>query len=249
MQEKKIIIFDLDGTLAESKQPIDSEMAELLAYLLEKHVVAVISGGKFFQFQKAILEKLPLGVNLNNLVILPTTGASLFIWDHEWISVYEFKLKGREIRLITEALNDVLSKTGFDKEPLYGERIENRLTQVTYSGLGQLAPLSEKEVWDPDQEKRKKIVKFLAKELEDFSVKIGGATSIDITRKGIDKAFGIKRLEQYLHITKPHIKDILFVGDALFPGGNDAPAKLTGVDCVQVESVKDTKTLIKAILK
>jgi len=36
-----------------------------------------------------------------------------------------------------------------------GELIEDRGSQITYSGLGQFAPLAEKVKWDPDFSKRK----------------------------------------------------------------------------------------------
>ena len=42
---KRLIVFDLDGTLAESKSSLDSEMTELLHKLLDIVKVAVISGG------------------------------------------------------------------------------------------------------------------------------------------------------------------------------------------------------------
>ena len=47
---KKLIVFDLDGTLAESKSSVDSEMSALLYDLLAVVKVAVISGGDWPQF-------------------------------------------------------------------------------------------------------------------------------------------------------------------------------------------------------
>jgi hydroxymethylpyrimidine pyrophosphatase-like HAD family hydrolase len=69
--------------------------------------------------------------------------------------------------------------------------------------------------------------------------------TIDITRKGINKAYGIMRLVQYLNIT---IDDVLFVGDTLFYGGNDYPAKTTGIDCISVKGPEETANLIKSLL-
>jgi phosphomannomutase len=57
---KGLIIFDLDGTLAESKLPLDAEMAALLARLLEVVKVAVISGGAWAQYEKQVLSHLPM---------------------------------------------------------------------------------------------------------------------------------------------------------------------------------------------
>ena len=74
---------------------------------------------------------------------------------------------------------------------------------------------------------------------------MGGATSIDITKPGIDKAYGIRKLRDILGI---EIKEMIFIGDALFPGGNDHPARETGVVCIQVRDPNETKRVIEAIL-
>ena len=61
---KKIIGFDLDDTLAVSKSAISPRMAGLLANLLEKYEVCVISGGKFEQFEKQITSQMDVAPEL-----------------------------------------------------------------------------------------------------------------------------------------------------------------------------------------
>lgn len=68
---KKLIVFDLDGTLAESKSPLDTEMSTLLGALLGIVKVAVVSGGNWPQFEKQLLSNLPHDAHLKNLSILP----------------------------------------------------------------------------------------------------------------------------------------------------------------------------------
>jgi HAD superfamily hydrolase (TIGR01484 family) len=246
--DKKIIIFDLDGTLAESKQTIDKEMALLLRRLLEYKVVAVISGGTIEQLRKAVADVLPKKARREHLLLLPTSGASLFVYKNDkWIGLYQYTLTQEEIDRITSALMGAIGREGLKPEKTYGDLIENRTTQVTYSGLGQLAPLEEKSAWDPDQTKRKKIVEIISGMLPEFSIRIGGMTSIDINKRGIDKEFGIKKLEEYVHLPNG-LADMLFVGDALYPGGNDEPAKKTGIECIQVKTVSDTKKLIRSMV-
>ena len=96
--------------------------------------------------------------------------------------------------------------------------------------MGQQAPLEEKKKWDPDFTKRKKIKAILTLCSRVFRP-LGGATSIDVTKPGIDKAYGIRKLRDILDIA---IAEMIFVGDAMFPGGNDYPAKQAGV--VSIES-------------
>src|SRR5208283_5241475 len=135
------------------------------------------------------------------------------------------------------ALNDV---DFVEPEKLYGEQIEDRGTQVTFSAFGQDAPIALKKVWDSDMTKRIAIKSRLERYLSDFTVVIGGMTSIDVMRKGIDKAYGIKKISEKLGVGK---EEMFFLGDKLEDGGNDYPVKATGVMCIQVESVEETKRI------
>jgi hypothetical protein len=88
--------------------------------------------------------------------------------------------------------------------------------------------------------------KLLLKRLPNYEITIGGTTSIDVTRKGVNKTLCVKKLKERLHVKE---KDMLFVGDALFKGGNDYIMKTAGIKCVQVSGPKETKTLIAKIVR
>jgi phosphomannomutase len=111
--------------------------------------------------------------------------------------------------------------------------------------LGQQAPLEEKLKWDPDLTKRKKIKAILDKSIPEFSVRTGGSTSIDITKPGIDKAYGIRKLRDLLGIS---LKEMIFIGDALYVGGNDYPAEQAGVVSIPVKDPNETKRVTQAII-
>ncbi len=242
---KKLIVFDLDGTLAESKAALDVEMAKLLTRLLEVAKVAIISGGDWPQFEKQVLSKLPKTQVLKHLSILPTCGTKYYHYKAGWKKLYAEDFTTDEKKKIIKNLNEAVEKTGVKAGKIWGEQIEDRGSQVTYSGLGQQAPLDAKKKWDPDFKKRKKIKAILDKTLPEFSVQMGGATSIDITKPGIDKAYGIHKLHKTLKIK---ISEMIFIGDALFDGGNDHPAKTTGVDCIQVRDPDETKRVVEGII-
>jgi phosphomannomutase len=242
---KHLIVFDLDGTLAESKAALDDEMAKLFGRLLGVVKAAIISGGDFPQFQKQVLGHLPPGSNLKNLSLLPTSGTKFFLYDGDWRELYAENLSAGEKEKIETALERAVAQTGLQPTQTWGERIEDRGTQITYSALGQQAPLEEKVKWDPDFAKRKRIEAVLDPMLPEFSVRLGGATSIDVTRPGIDKGYGIHKLRDVLHIP---VSRMLFIGDAIFPGGNDYPACETGVDCIEVRDPDETKRVIEAIV-
>jgi len=242
---KRLIVFDLDGTLALSKAALDDEMAALLGRLIGVIKVAIISGGDYPQFQKQVLERLPAGSDFRNLSIEPTSGTKFFVYDGGWKKLYSEDLTDEQKKKIENALESAVAETGFQPQETWGERIEDRGTQITYSALGQQAPLEAKEKWDPDFSKRKQIQAILAKTLPEFSVRLGGTTSIDVTRPGVDKAYGIRKLRDELGIP---IAEMLFIGDAIFPGGNDYPAKEAGTDTIQVRDPEETKRVIEAII-
>jgi phosphomannomutase len=242
---KTLIVFDLDGTLAPSKGALDNEMAELLARLLGVVKVAIISGGDFPQFEAQVLGRLPSGSNMGNLSILPTSGTKYFRYRDGWQKLYSDDLTVADKKKIEDALEEAVAESGFQPKQSWGERIEDRGTQITYSALGQQAPLDEKSKWDPDFAKRKQIKAILDEKLPNFSVRLGGTTSIDVTRPGIDKAYGIHKLRDVLGTP---IAQMLFVGDALFPGGNDYPALEAGVESIEVRDPDETKRVIETIV-
>ncbi|GAB4139969.1 MAG: HAD-IIB family hydrolase [Patescibacteria group bacterium] len=248
----KLIAFDLDKTLTISKSPLDSEMAKLLNQLLAQKKVAIISGGNFPQFEVQVIQIVSnenKNPNFSNFFICATMGAKMFEFKNEsWINFFEEKLSEIDRKKIIEAIKKGLEEFGFDdkNEPKFGERIEDRGTQVTFSALGQLAPPDLKSSWDPDRSKKLKLKSLVEKYIPEFEVKVGGSTSIDITKKGINKGFAVQNLCKHLGI---EISEVFFIGDELKENGNDYAVKLIGVDCYETESVEDTKRVIREILE
>jgi phosphomannomutase len=242
---KKLIVFDLDGTLAPSKSNLDAEMASLLHCLLGIVKVAIISGGAWSQFEKQVLSNFPHDDRLARLSILPTCGTRFFQYAGEWKQLYSEDFTADEKETIVSSLKKGIETAAFPVEKTWGETIEDRGSQITYSALGQQAPLDEKEKWDPDLAKRKKIKSIVDTLIPQFSVRIGGATSIDVTKLGIDKAYGIGKLRDILGVA---LQEMIYVGDALFVGGNDYPAEEAGVISIPVRSPEETKRVIETII-
>ncbi|MEG8057747.1 HAD-IIB family hydrolase [Sphingomonas faeni] len=242
---KELVAFDLDGTLAESKQPLQEPMGEALANLLDVAHVAVISGGDWPQFEKQVASRLPERADRTKLWLMPTTGTKLYRFDGEWRAVYAELFEEDEKQKILHAFDESLEATGFVPEKTWGERIEDRGSQITFSALGQEAPIDAKHSWDPEFAKRKVIQADLQKRLPGLSINMGGATSIDITREGVDKAYGLKKLNEASGIA---LDKMMFIGDAIFPGGNDYPAEQLGLDVVKVKNVDGTLAAIAGIV-
>ena len=242
---KTLVVFDLDGTLAESKSSIDVEMATLLASLLGIVKVAVISGGAWQQFEEQVLAHLSQGEVLKKMSLLPTCGTKFYQYQDGWKQLYSEDFTEAEKKKIINSLKQATDSSGRAVENVWGEVIEDRGSQITYSALGQQAPLEEKKKWDPDFTKRKKIKAVLDKLIPEFTVRLGGATSVDVTKHGIDKAYGIRKLRDVLSIA---IDQMIFIGDAVFPGGNDYPAKEAGALTIEVRDPHETKRVIEAII-
>ena len=243
---KSLIAFDLDGTLALSKQPLESDMAEALADLLTVAHVAVISGGDWPQFDKQVASRLPARADRSRLWLMPTTGTKLYTHGADgWSAVYAELFDAAQKAKILAAFDAALAATGFVPEQTWGERIEDRGSQITFSALGQQAPIHAKESWDPDFAKRKLIQADLRQRLPGLSINMGGATSIHITREGVDKAYGLRKLRDASGIA---LDAMMFIGDAIFPGGNDYPAKQLGLDTVRVRDPQETLAVIAAII-
>lgn len=247
---KKVIAFDLDGTLAESKSALEDRMGELLNELLDKFHVCVISGGKFGQFEKQLLSNLKADpVKLEKLHLMPTCGTRYFVYDvtnGQWKQVYAEDFNEAEKKQITQALNEGVDYLGYREQKPWGALIEDRGSQITFSALGQEAPVREKEEWDPRGTKKQKLRDYVAERIPQFEVRSGGSTSIDVTKLGIDKAYGMKKLMEMLDISKD---EILFMGDRLNEGGNDYPVKAMGIDSIEVSSWKETALAVETITK
>jgi HAD superfamily hydrolase (TIGR01484 family) len=243
---KRLLAFDLDGTLAESKQPLSQDVGAMLARLLSVAEVAIISGGDWPQFDKQIAARLPADAALEKLWLMPTTGTKLYRFTKgAWRCAYAELFEESQRAAILAAFDDALARAGLADERIWGERIEDRGSQITFSGLGQQAPLDAKENWDPDRRKRTALQKTLQAALPGLSINLGGTTSIDVTRAGVDKAHGLRRLSEESGIA---LAEMLFLGDAIYPGGNDYPAAQLGLDTVKVRDVAETLAVVAAVI-
>jgi len=182
---------------------------------------------------------------LKDLSLLPTCGTQFYQFDGSWVKLYSEDFNKDEKKKIIDALKNALDTVGFKIEKVWGETIEDRGSQITYSALGQQAPIKEKNKWDPDFTKRVRIREILATLIPEFSVRLGGTTSVDITKPGIDKAYGIMKLRDTLKI---EIDEMIFIGDAIFPGGNDYPPKEAGVTSIRIQNPEESKRVIETII-
>jgi HAD superfamily hydrolase (TIGR01484 family) len=250
IKSKKLVLFDLDDTLTESKQPLSEEMARKLVEMSEHRIITIISGAsaKQMNLQSKIIndilkeEKYERFADKSTFIYMPTCGTKIIkVQDERPELLFDEPLEESELQYIQH----VIESTGvlaISPEETWGEVVEQRGSQITISFLGQEAPPEKKKEWDPDKSKRKIIQQILQSKLPDYEVKFGGSTSIDITKKGVDKAYGLMKLLSKFKLEDDkniNMRDVLFFGDALEQGGNDFPIKQLGVESIEVNSHQD----------
>lgn len=244
----RLVAFDLDDTLAPSKTAIDPRIGELLIALAERVEVAIISGGQLAQFRTQVVERLPAASAelLSHVHLLPTCGTQYYLLTPAGIeTVYAHSLTEDEKSRAVAAVEEEAKRLGLWAGETWGDILEDRGSQITFSALGQKAPLDAKKAWDPTGEKKNTLREAVAARIPDLEVRSGGSTSIDITHRGIDKAYGMNQLADATGIP---LDDMLFIGDRLDPDGNDYPVLAMGVECHAVEGWEDTAEYLEALI-
>ena len=250
---KKVLAFDIDQTLNVAKTPITDDIAELLIKCLNHFEICPISGQKFDQFLIQIVNRLlDCGVTpeaLTHLHLFVAQGTQYYRYeDGEWQQIYNYPMTDEQVAKINQTIEQAARELGFweeDKLAEGDEIIENRLSQVTFSALGQKAGTEAKYAWDPDHKKREAIVKRCKELTPEFDYEIGGTTSINAIIPGMNKTFGMTHLLEELNVKKD---DILYFGDMTQPGGNDYPIVQMGIDTITVRNHEDTAFALRGIL-
>jgi HAD superfamily hydrolase (TIGR01484 family) len=249
LPDKKIIAFDVDGTLTVSKTLITESMANLIKKLVQQRKVLAIAGGSFHQLETQFLPPflndemmLPF---IHNFTLLPTSGSQRYEYDEvkkEWVMTdkepLDANVKQRAIKLLQEVIDNPIYE--IPPNPI-GKIIEDRDTQITFTPNGQQAPVDIKMKFDPNRKKRERIKAMLDPELPEVSILINGTSSIDILPKGFNKAVGLTRYLDKIGFNK---SDVLFIGDGIFPGGNDYSVLEAGFETIAVKNPLETEVII-----
>ena len=239
--QKKIIVADVDETICETCQPISEEMANKINDTIQKgYQWAFISGTDHQNLQK-MLSKIT-----EDHHILATTGTNYVkIKKKQSTTIYNLAITNDEKKEITNAFEKLITHFNIKSHTTKEDQLQDRDSQITLSAIGRNANIEAKKQYDPDGIKRKEWIGYLKQHLSEtkYDFKIGGTTSIDVTKKGLDKAWGIQQFASHHNIL---LSDILFFGDKIYPGGNDYPATKV-VDCISVKSPQDTLNKLKIL--
>lgn len=234
MQKYKHLIFDLDGTLTESRKVISPSMKKLLRTLSRKCDITVISGAEYERIVKQL-------VGFKALIMAQSGADAWPLWRHKIPKSY-VRHVWAHIRALQRFLTGNDWKGGPGKDG--GYFVEHRGSQITFSLIGHPAPIEMKKMLDPDGTTRAKILLEVPFKYKALECRIAGTTCLDYTMRRFTKGKSVARL---IARKKWHRDECLYIGDKLYSGGNDETV-VGVIDTLQVKDPKDCEKKIKDLL-
>jgi HAD superfamily hydrolase (TIGR01484 family) len=227
----KHLFFDMDMTIAPSRQPILPEMYELLSNA--PCDVIIVSGSTVDQikYQSNNLRSFKLGQNGNHAI------------DPEGVELWHSPLEQHHRDQILDHISEIMEILDHEVNHEWNP-IEDRGAQITFSPIGNTAPVELKKTYDPDRQKRLKLIETIPFASEDLVVKIGGSTSLDYLHKDRHKGTNVAKLIELAGWDKD---ECIYYGDGLYPGGNDE-AVIGVIETVLVEDHLDTYKKLRVLL-
>ncbi len=225
----KYFFFDLDGTLTRSRTLMAEAHQELFDKLCKEKDVIVVTGGQLSQIQKQIPPRFD-----GAYFVLSQSGNHAITKDGHILWSEHFSPEQKTVILeFARTIHDEVNLSVKDENDL----VEDRGSQISYSMIGHHEDVNKKEAFDPGAKKRLEILSQHAKEVTHLrevgvDVRPGGTTTFDFTIAGKHKGFNITRLIEKEGWKK---EDCVYVGDALFPGGNDE----TAIGVIPTHAVED----------
>jgi len=223
-------MFDMDGTLTESRQPFNSSILGDSLFRLSKHAdIGIITGSDLNYLREQ------MGSFLNNsscrykTYLMPCNGTKL-LWppknaDGEHKVVHNKSMKEHlgepNYRVLLQELIYSQVDMANSGVPLTGHFVDCRGSTINWCPIGRNANNAEREEFiklDKEDEIRKRVLNELRIMLDKknllnkLTIKLGGDTSFDIYPKGWHKTYGLKHFSNW---------DVWFVGDRCTPDGND----------------------------
>lgn len=237
LSHKKHFFFDLDNTLTRSRSLVSSDMRTALTELASIRDVTVVSGAQYAQIKRQLSSLPPLFhvLSQNGNEAFSSSGEK--VWDHP-LSAVEKKEIFEHIVAIKKSFPEW--SLGVDD----ADRTEDRGSQISFSVVGHHAPIERKEAFDPTGEKRKNALVLVPLSSPLVEVKVAGTTCFDYFARGRNKGFHVQK---YVDHNGWSIEDSVYIGDQLYPGGNDD--SVIGVcETKEVSSPDETLTFIRGIV-
>ncbi len=224
---KKVIAFDLDGTLTQHKSKLDDMNTAVLNKLGAKYKLLMLGAGNC----RRIYDQM----NQFPIEIIGNYGMQHAAVKDGVFEVVESLSVPVDKEFVENAVSQLRREFGY--ENFYGDNVEFHASGViTFPLLGTAAPLAEKLAFDPDRQKRRKMYARVCELFAGYNCFIGGSSSFDITSGQFNKYFALKN---FCDNTGYSLDEVVYFGDDFGEGGNDSHVKLGGVDCVEITDYRN----------
>lgn len=221
--QKKLLVFDLDGTLSNHRCPMPEESRQLLDKLAAKGYHLVMCGAGNVARVFGQMGNYPIDLVGNYGMMHAKVENGELVITKQVVDDIDKEFFLRETNRLRE-------KYGYTKYA--GEPIEwHPSGMVTFALLGTKAGKEEKLAFDPDRAKRRVMYPEVLEIFKDYTVFIGGSTSFDIVSKQYNKYDATMEYAKQHGYTK---EQILFLGDDMGDGGGDSHIRLGGIDYLHI---------------
>jgi hydroxymethylpyrimidine pyrophosphatase-like HAD family hydrolase len=233
---KKLLCFDLDGTLTQHRSPLEEKNRKLLDKLSKKYKIIMVGAGNAPRIYQQMGEY-PIDIVANYGM-----QESKMI-DGKFTIIREEKSNPDKAYFI-EKIAYLRQKYGYTD--FKGETVEFHSTgMVTFPLLGTKAEIKDKIAFDPTREKRKVLYPEVLELFPDYTVYIGGSSSFDFTAKRYNKYDAIMTYAKANGYTKD---EILYIGDDFGDGGGDSHIRLGGMDYIEITDYRKTAEALAFLL-
>ena len=236
---KKLIAFDLDGTITQHKSPLTEQNKLVLDALAARYKLLMVGAGQCMRIFNQLLEY-PID-------ILGNYGMQYGIYDQE----------AKELRIVRndsvpcdresvrERIEMLRREFGFNEYK--GDSVQYHPSGcITFPIIGTEAILEDKLNFDPDRSKRRKIYDRVANLFSEYVVFVGGTSSFDMAPKPFDKYYA---LDLYCRENGYRHDEVVFVGDDYGIGGNDESVYLSDIDFICVDNYEKLGEYVAHLLK
>lgn len=234
---KKLLCFDLDGTLTQHRSKLERENAGLLNALQKKYKVIMVGAGGS--------ERIYRQMNEYPIEIIGNYGMQRSVIEDAKFKLVKNEKSYPDKEYFIETTKYLRKKYGYTE--FKGEAVQfHESGMVTFPLLGTEAEIKDKIAFDPTREKRRVMYPEVLELFKDYNVYVGGSSSFDFTDKKYNKYYAIK---SYAEENGYNLNEILFIGDDFGDGGGDSHVRIFGLDYVEITDYKKCREKLRFLLE
>jgi HAD superfamily hydrolase (TIGR01484 family) len=224
---KKLLCFDLDGTLTQHRSSLEEKNRRVLERLQTKYKLIMVGAGGAERIYEQ-MGKYPIDIiaNYGMQESRMIDGVFTIVREDKSFPDKEFFI---------EKIEYLRKKYGYTEYK--GDGVEFHTTgMITFPLLGTKADIADKIAFDPTREKRRVLYPEVLEIFKDYAVYIGGSSSFDFSEKCYNKYDAIMRYAKENGYEKD---EILYIGDDFADGGGDSHVRVYGLDYVEITDYRE----------